>query len=1158
MEGLPLTLRLPRTLRLPLVLAVGVPLLLPKTPLGVAVGCSGEAVGKRGEGLMLPLPPSPPLLGLAVPDASTLVGVGGSEARPLPEETGEAEMEAQGEAERGGVGEAVAPLLRVAVEHRDSVRVGVMEEVGGAEKDWLDVAVVQDKAVTVPASMEALAEAEELRESDTEVEGSEKVGKEEAEGRGVALPPPPPASPGLTLALLLALPLCAPVTVNSAVRDAEAQPELLRLGSAVEVGAVPVNTTVNEGVGLCDPGSTETEAAVLQLAALERVGAEAEEEALPTSEALEREEADIEGEDEAEPVGMEERDRSVEADGTPVSCGVREIAAVGVSRGGEGVTLPLGARLLPEGLADTLREELTLTQREVVRVTRRLPVAQLVPGSDGVTGSVMGAVALSEAEPVLVAVASELALLGAEGAADSESAVVRVRLGDALTLGLRSDVTVAEEDARALLLREAVGETEAEPLTERDESSEGEPNTLRVTASTLGVESREGDEAMEGEAATLLLALTLLVPRSEGVLLAVAARPGEELAMGLREGSREPVPTAVALKSELALLVASRDSVARAVKDAEDESEGVNAAVAVEDHEAPLPLGATLPEPRPLEGDREGEGDKDKGAVALIVAKGLTEMVAVLGALPVRSAVTVAVEEAQAVLLGEAVAEGEGSADVERATLPLSARWGEVEGAGEPVNDTVAHALALGAPAVPLEDPLMREVREGEDVAVEVAEAQGEAEGEGETVGVAQLVGEAEPEREAEGQCDVLAPALPVAIVRDGGALRQAEGVEVRQGEKVEVPLRELEALGITVFVTVPLPPLLLPVAPCTVPVCVGEGEAAAENVAAVLALAAPLRVACTEDEAAPLPLEDTESEPWVETDGLPDGRAETELHRLLLGDAPLLREAWALPLMLEVGEAEPLSREREAVEVGAELPVACVVTEGVYVALLLVASEAEPVALAEKVLPMVRLGDDEAVVEPELVPAAMPRDTEAPALKLGAGLPEVEAVPELVRVGKGQAEGEDEPLGVLLCRGVAEGSTVRAGEAVPTALVLDWVRVGAEDPVMPRGVAESTGVRDWEGVMEGLPELERHAVLVGLSREVTLTLPVASVELEVDAEPVWVRVREGDSVAVAVKVMVGLPEAVAEGENVGEIEAQALMLPDSEGCEGVDAPLGV
>ena len=127
-------------------------------------------------------------------------------------------------------------------------------------------------------------------------------------------------------------------------------------------------------------------------------------------------------------------------------------------------------------------------------------------------------------------------------------------------------------------------------------------------------------------------------------------------------------------------------------------------------------------------------------------------MVAVLGALPVRGAVTVAVDEAHAVLLGEAVAEGEGSADVERATLPLSAWWGEAEGAGEPDTDTVAHALALGAPAVPLEDPLMRAVRVGEVVADEVAEAQGEAEGEGEIVTVAQLVGEAEPEREAEGQ----------------------------------------------------------------------------------------------------------------------------------------------------------------------------------------------------------------------------------------------------------------------------------------------------------------------------------------------------------------------------------------------------------------------
>ena len=100
----------------------------------------------------------------------------------------------------------------------------------------------------------------------------------------------------------------------------------------------------------------------------------------------------------------------------------------------------------------------------------------------------------------------------------------------------------------------------------------------------------------------------------------------------------------------------------------------------------------------------------------------------------------------------EAVAEGEGSADVERATLPLSAWWGEAEGAGEPDTDTVAHALALGAPAVPLEDPLMRAVRVGEVVADEVAEAQGEAEGEGEIVAVAQLVGEVEPEREAEGQ----------------------------------------------------------------------------------------------------------------------------------------------------------------------------------------------------------------------------------------------------------------------------------------------------------------------------------------------------------------------------------------------------------------------
>ena len=619
MEGLPLTLRLPRTLRLPLVLAVVVPLLLPTTPLGVAVGCSGDAVGRRGEGLTLPLPPSPPLLGVAVPDASRLVGVGGSVARLLPEETGEAEMEAQGEAERGGVAEAVGALLRVAVEHRDSVRVGVMEEVRGAEKDWVGEAVMQDRAEAVPARMEALAEAEELKDGDAEVEGCEKVGGGEVDGREVAVPPPP-TSPGLALALLLAQPLRAPVTVDAAVRDAEAQPELLRLGSAVEVGAVPVGTTVNEGVGLCDPGSTVSEAMGLELATPERVGAEAEAEALPMSEALAREEAEIEGEGEAEPVGTEEREESAEAEGTPVSCGVRDMAAVGVPRGGEGVTLPLGARLLPEGLADTLREELTLTQREAVRVTSRLPVAQLVPGSVGVTDSVMGAVALIEAEPVLVAVATELALLGAEGAADSESAVVRVRLGDALTLGLRNDVTVAEEDARALLLWEAVGETEAEPWIERDDSGEGEPGTLRVTATTLGVESREGDEAVEGEAATLLLMLALLVPRSEGVLLAVAARPGEGLAARLREGSKEPVPTAVALRAELALLVASRDSVARAVKDAEAESEGVDAAVAVEDHEAPLPLGATVPEPRPLEGDREGEGDADKGAVALIVA----------------------------------------------------------------------------------------------------------------------------------------------------------------------------------------------------------------------------------------------------------------------------------------------------------------------------------------------------------------------------------------------------------------------------------------------------------------------------------------------------------------------------------------------------------
>ena len=176
----------------------------------------------------------------------------------------------------------------------------------------------------------------------------------------------------------------------------------------------------------------------------------------------------------------------------------------------------------------------------------------------------------------------------------------------------------------------------------------------------------------------------------------------------------------------------------------------------------------------------------------------------------------------------------------------------------------------------------------------------------------------------------MLAPTLAVARVREGGALRQAEGVEVRHGEKVEVPLREVEALGRTVLDTVPLPPLLLPVAPCTVPVCVGEGEAAADNVAAALALAAPLRVVCTDDEAAPLPLEDTESVPRAETDGLPDVRAVTEPQWLLLGEAPLLREAWALPLMLEVGEAEPLSWEREAVVVGAELPVASVVTEGV------------------------------------------------------------------------------------------------------------------------------------------------------------------------------------------------------------------------------------
>ena len=278
-----------------------------------------------------------------------------------------------------------------------------------------------------------------------------------------------------------------------------------------------------------------------------------------------------------------------------------------------------------------------------------------------------------------------------------------------------------------------------------------------------------------------------------------------------------------------------------------------------------------------------------------------------------------------------------------------------------------------------------------------------------------------------------------------------------------------------------------------------------------------------------------------------------------MLGDAAFVCDGAGLPLAQEDTEAEPLSWEREGVRLRAPLSDACAVADDVTMAEGVAAPEAVPVAFAEAVTATTEgEGVPEEEPEPEdVAPPALANEFVAPPLALVSVLPVGDTVPLGVAVDEAHREVEGDPELDLLVSALREAATLRKEVPVAAITVFDCVGVTPGVRVMPRGVSQGTGLRDCEGEMEALPEEVRHTVGEALLHGEALVLPEPR-ELAVgDAEPVTVRVREVEKVALGERENEELPVAVFSGESVGETVPQVLALTEALAKDTLAAPLG-
>ena len=373
-----------------------------------------------------------------------------------------------------------------------------------------------------------------------------------------------------------------------------------------------------------------------------------------------------------------------------------------------------------------------------------------------------------------------------------------------------------------------------------------------MASPALGLAGVLGDDAIEADMGEVPLALALPLLQALARKLGEAARPGEGVPPppGLRvsPGVPEPPPL-VLLSAPLALPVEQEDRLVREENDAEAVREDEGGAEAVAESEAAaLGVAGALSVPALLS-EAEDEGVIEGCALVLALSSGLplTLAVACSSGVPVPSA-TVAVElgENEPLALGEGVSEGETNEEALTAPLPLPNHGGEAvgnRGLGERLPVAVP-PVGLGAPTLALAVTVMGALRAALEEAVGVELAQAVSDCEDDPVAEPQLEDEVEVEREGEGERETEVPPLPLAKERVDKGVAQVVALDVRQGEKVDVTVREAEADDAQLPEPVPLPPLLLAVGKICVPVATGEGEDTALGLKAVLCEAPLLRVA--------------------------------------------------------------------------------------------------------------------------------------------------------------------------------------------------------------------------------------------------------------------------------------------------------------------------